>query len=79
MTICIKRDVKPKVYNVQRKQSGKSRGMFKMSAIGTNLISKSVGHWVNCVINQRLLQAMPHKQQTLSQCHELWFHTHVGE
>jgi len=41
--------------------------MFKMSINGMNRSTKA--HWpvVNCVINQRLLQALPHMQQMLLQ------------
>jgi len=40
--------------------------MFKMPTIGTNT-STQAWPFVNCVINQRLLQALPHMQQTLLQ------------
>jgi len=41
--------------------------MFKMSTTGTNTSTQACWPLVNCVINQRLLQASPHMQQTLSQ------------
>jgi len=41
--------------------------MFKMSTIGTNTSMQACSPLVNCVINQRLLNASPHMQQTLSQ------------
>jgi len=41
--------------------------LFKMSIIGTNTSTQACWPLVNCVINQRLFQASPHMQQTLSQ------------
>jgi len=38
--------------------------MFKMSIIDTNTSTQACWPLVNCVINQRLLQASPHMQQT---------------
>jgi len=37
-----------------------------MSTIGTSTIMQACWPLVNCVINQRLLEASPHMQQTLS-------------
>ena len=37
-----------------------------MFAIGINISKQACWSLVNCVINQRLLQAVPHMQQTLS-------------
>jgi len=48
------------------KTTEKSQAMFKMSTISTNT-STQAWPFVNCVINQRLLQASPHMQQTLLQ------------
>jgi len=66
ITHCIKRGVKHKVHQVQR-QKWQSQGTFKMSTIGTNTRTQACWPSVNCVVNQRLLQASPHMQQTLSQ------------
>jgi len=41
--------------------------MFRMISIGTNTSTQACWSLVNCVINQRLLKASPHMQQTLSQ------------
>jgi len=41
--------------------------MLKMSTIGTNTSTQACWPFVNCAINQRLLQASPHIQQTLLQ------------
>jgi len=41
--------------------------MLKMSTIGTNTSTQACWSLVNCVINQRLIQASPHMQQTLLQ------------
>jgi len=41
--------------------------MFKISTIGTKTSTQACWPLVNCVINQRLLQASPHMQQTLTQ------------
>jgi len=56
--------------------------MFKMSATGTNISTQVRLSLVNCVINQRLLQAAPHyavDAVAARRCHELWSHTHVAE
>ena len=41
--------------------------MFKMSTTDTNIRTQACWTLVNCVINQQLLQALSHMQQTLSQ------------
>ena len=41
--------------------------MFKMFTIGTNTSTQACSPLVNRVINQLLLEASPHMQQTLSQ------------
>jgi len=68
--------VKYEVHQVQRKQD-----MFKMSVIDTNSSMQALWPLVNCVVNQRLLQAMQRMQQTATvhQCHQLWSHTHIVE
>jgi len=40
--------------------------MFKMSTIDTNTSTQACWSLIDCVINQWLLQASPHMQQTLS-------------
>jgi len=40
--------------------------MFKMSTIDMNISTQACWSLINCVINQRQLQATPHMQQTLS-------------
>jgi len=41
--------------------------MFKMSTIGMNASTQACWPLVNCIINQRLLQASPRMQHTLTQ------------
>jgi len=49
------------------KTNWQPQDMFKMSTTGTNACTQACWPLVNCVINQRLFEASPHMQQTLSQ------------
>ena len=53
-----------------------------MSATGMNASTQACRPLVNCIVNQWLLQAMPHTHSipvAAHQCHELWFHKDVAE
>jgi len=65
-THCIKRGVKQSSSSTE-KTNCQSQDLFKMSTIGTNTSTQACWPLVNRVINERLLQALPRMQQTLSQ------------
>jgi len=67
ITHCAKRGVKHKVHEVQRKQSDSHKVHVQMSTTGMNTSTQAYWPLVNCVTNQRLLQASPPMQQTQSQ------------
>jgi len=51
----------------KRKQIDSHKACSKCPPLARTQTRKRVGHWITASSNQRLIQALPHMQQTLSQ------------